>query len=113
MKLTSKQRTFLVAWWQHQKKHRLPPTVREAMVACGFASTNAVVCHVKALIAKGYMKRVDGREGRAFPFALTTLGQVVGKEWFAKEQGYVPPRTDSPEFEHAAEVFAPAWEGTP
>lgn len=41
----------------------IPPTYREIGDALGIASTNGVADHVKALIRKGYLKKVGGAPG--------------------------------------------------
>lgn len=41
-----------------------PPTVREMAEALGITSVNGVVCHLKALVRKGYLRRVFGARGR-------------------------------------------------
>jgi len=41
----------------------IPPTYREIGDALGIASTNGVADHVKALIRKGYLKKVGGSPG--------------------------------------------------
>lgn len=41
----------------------LPPTYREIGDALGIASTNGVADHVKALIKKGYLRKVGGSPG--------------------------------------------------
>ena len=49
----------------------LPPSYREIGDALGIASTNGVSDHVKALIKKGYVKKIEGAPGAARGLQLT------------------------------------------
>ncbi len=49
----------------------LPPSYREIGDALGIASTNGVSDHVKALIKKGYLKKIEGAPGAARGIQLT------------------------------------------
>lgn len=56
--LTPKQReTFLLVtdyWFEHGR----PATLRELCTALNITSLNGVVCHLRALVNKGYIERV-------------------------------------------------------
>ena len=49
----------------------LPPSYREIGDALGIASTNGVSDHVKALIKKGYLKKIEAGSGKARGIQLT------------------------------------------
>jgi len=49
----------------------LPPSYREIGDALGISSTNGVSDHVKALIKKGYLKKLEGAPGAARGIQLT------------------------------------------
>ena len=55
--LTRPQYELLQVIQQYQRKHGYPPTLREAGDALGISSHNGVVCHLKALIRKGFLSR--------------------------------------------------------
>lgn len=56
----------------------IPPTYREIGDALGISSTNGVADHVKALIRKGYLKKVNGSPGGvARGIQLTNKARVV------------------------------------
>lgn len=59
--LTRRQRRVLRAVLDHTLRHAVPPTLREVCAAFGWASTNSAMCHVKALIRKGYLTHTPGR----------------------------------------------------
>jgi len=65
--LTSRQRRVYRYMLDYQREHGMPPTVREIAAALDIASPNGAMCHIKALVAKGYVKRVgDGFRRAAF-----------------------------------------------
>lgn len=53
-----------------------PPTYREIGDALGISSTNGVADHVKALVKKGYLRKVGG--GAARGLQLTEKSQALG-----------------------------------
>lgn len=55
----------------------LPPTVREIGTEFGIASPNGVMCHLKALVTKGFIKRTD-RSARAIEIVGHKLGGSQG-----------------------------------
>jgi len=55
----------------------LPPSYREIGDALGIASTNGVSDHVKALIKKGYLKKLDGGAGKARGLQLTAKSRSM------------------------------------
>ena len=60
---------FIAASIQQQG---IPPSLREIGDALGIRSTNGVADHIKALVKKGYLNRVDGAgSGRARALRLT------------------------------------------
>ena len=50
----------------------IPPSLREIGDALGIRSTNGVADHIKALVKKGYLERVDRPVGTACALRLTT-----------------------------------------
>lgn len=71
-------------------EHGYPPALREIGTFCGITSTGSVSFHLKALEAKGYLKR-DGSRSRGLeilqhPFRLPILGRVgAGDHVIAQE----------------------------
>lgn len=55
----------------------LPPSYREIGDALGIASTNGVSDHVKALIKKGYLKKIEGGSGKARGLQLTAKARSM------------------------------------
>ena len=55
----------------------LPPSYREIGDALGISSTNGVSDHVKALIKKGYLKKIEGAPGAARGIQLTTKARSM------------------------------------
>lgn len=63
--LTTRQHEILGFLQVHQRSHEYWPSIREIQDHFGFASTNAVMGHLRALEKKGYITRVAG-QARAF-----------------------------------------------
>lgn len=59
MSLTPKQQAVLRFLWSFYLEHSYPPTVREIGEAFAIPNPNGVVCHLKALEAKGRIQRVE------------------------------------------------------
>ena len=59
-KLTNRQREILAFIESGDKRRGMPPTVREIAARFGMASPNGVFCHLRALEAKGYLKKEPG-----------------------------------------------------
>lgn len=57
MDLTGRQRDVLAYLKSFQSERGFPPTVREMMLHFGINSPNGMVCHLKALEAKGAIRR--------------------------------------------------------
>jgi repressor LexA len=57
-------------------QRRMPPTYREIGDALGISSTNGVADHVKALIRKGYITRLESGGGLARGIMLTEKSNV-------------------------------------
>lgn len=55
--ITERQREVLDHIRAFLDGHGYPPTIRELRNLLGIGSTNAVVCHLKALEKKGYLVR--------------------------------------------------------
>jgi len=54
--LTAKQRAVYRFIAAHYRDTRIPPTVRDIQRHTGVASPNGVVCHLRALRAKGWVE---------------------------------------------------------
>jgi SOS-response transcriptional repressor LexA len=69
---------FLLDYWF---EHGRPATVREIGVAAGIVSPNGVMCHLHALVHKGYLERVelgaDKRHAVYRPTAKEVLARAV------------------------------------
>ena len=59
--LTERQRQILNFIQEKQDAERLTPTLREIAKHFRFSSPNAALCHVQALLAKGFLKNLPGR----------------------------------------------------
>src|SRR3974377_469460 len=59
--LTARQRQILDFIQRRQDSERLTPTLREIAAHFRFRSPNAALCHVQALLAKGFLKGLPGR----------------------------------------------------
>lgn len=53
---TARQKEILSYIVAHVRQHQTPPTYREIQEHFDIASPNGVVCHVKALVAKGLLE---------------------------------------------------------
>jgi SOS-response transcriptional repressor LexA len=56
--LTARQQQMYDFVRDFRKEHGFSPSVREIGAALRIASPNGVLCHVKALVKKGYLTRV-------------------------------------------------------
>jgi hypothetical protein len=70
--LTDRQRDVLLYVARKMAERGWPPTIREIMNVFGFGSTNAVVCHLRPLEAKGYLTR---QSWTARGIAVTEMGR--------------------------------------
>jgi repressor LexA len=59
--LTERQKQILDFIQQKQDTEQLTPTVREIAAKFRFTSPNAASCHIRALVAKGFLKTLPGR----------------------------------------------------
>jgi repressor LexA len=59
--LTDRQQQILNFILEKQDSERLTPTLREIAARFRFSSPNAALCHVQALLAKGFLKNLPGR----------------------------------------------------
>jgi repressor LexA len=59
--LTERQKQILDFIQRKQDSERLTPTLREIAAHFRFSSANAALCHVQALLAKGFLKNLPGR----------------------------------------------------
>lgn len=62
--LTDKQRRVYEFICDYLRRNGFPPTVREIGAAFGITSPNGVMCHLRAIEAKGWIRR-DKRDSRA------------------------------------------------
>lgn len=69
---TAKTLAFIVGWCQANAGNF--PTVRDIQAGVGFASTNTVIYHLRALGRSGLLERRNGR------------WCVVGARWIAPEE---------------------------
>lgn len=59
--LTHRQKQILEFIQRQQESDRLTPTLRDIAAHFRFRSPNAALCHVQALLAKGFLKNLPGR----------------------------------------------------
>ena len=59
--LTERQQQILDFIRRRQDSDRITPTLREIAANFRFSSPNAALCHVQALLAKGFLKSLPGR----------------------------------------------------
>jgi repressor LexA len=69
--LSARQTDVLDFVAQTIESNGLPPSYREIGDALGIASTNGVSDHVKALIKKGYLRKIQAGSGKARGIQLT------------------------------------------
>src|SRR3974390_1525059 len=70
--LTDRQRQILEFIQRRQETDALTPPFREIAAHFRFSSPNAALCHVQALLAKGFLKNLPGR---ARALQLATPGE--------------------------------------
>ncbi len=75
--LSQRQSDVLDVVVQAIESRGLPPSYREIGDALGIASTNGVSDHVKALIKKGYLKKLDDGTGKARGLQLTAKSRSM------------------------------------
>jgi repressor LexA len=83
--LTQAQRRVFRFIEEEMAASGIPPTLRTIQKAFGFASINSVQTHVSALVAKGFLKRDDGKargislsdQHRAGAISIPILGTVT------------------------------------
>jgi SOS-response transcriptional repressor LexA len=87
-KLTARQEEVLAAILGLQRRHGIPPTIREIGHAVGISNTNAVACHLRALVAKGSIRRVMENSARIYlPVVPEHCCPTCGRRLDAKEDG--------------------------
>ncbi|MEC8278309.1 MAG: transcriptional repressor LexA [Myxococcota bacterium] len=74
--LSKRQREVLDYIQSRILHNNIPPTYREIGDALGISSTNGVSDHVKALIKKGYIRKVSSGSGAARGLILTEKSSV-------------------------------------
>lgn len=67
--LTDKQRALFEFIETHQRDKGYPPTIREIGRAFGFRSTGTVRDHLRAIVAKGYLKKLRRKSRGVMPLA--------------------------------------------
>lgn len=72
--LTDRQQRMLDFIRESTRAHGYPPTIREIGAALGMSSPNGVMCHVRALSAKGHLRR-DHNKSRGFRLADDSPGR--------------------------------------
>jgi len=58
--LSDKQASILLFIVNHTEKNKVPPTIREIGKAFHISSPNGVMCHLRALVAKGKLAKARG-----------------------------------------------------
>jgi len=86
--LTQRQQEILDFIQQHFQKECYWPSIRDVQVRFGFASTNAVVGHLRALERKGHLVKMSGRS-RAY--------HLCGRKMKAPNPTKVIPFPETPE----------------
>lgn len=72
--LTRRQREVFDFICENVEKCSMPPTVREIQDRFGMRSANGVMCHLKALIKKGWLKQTQKNNSRSYVPALKAPG---------------------------------------
>lgn len=65
--LTPRQREVLRALVAYVLRHQRMPTIRELLALIGVTATNGVMCHLDALVRKGYLRRTNESRGMTLP----------------------------------------------
>lgn len=76
MTLTPRQQEVLDFIHSFHRYHGMAPTIREMMKGLGIGSPNGICCHLKALEAKGHLKRV-AKSGRGMVLRHGVENDVV------------------------------------
>lgn len=77
--LTAKQRKVLQLILVHLVAHGYPPTLRYLARHLGFrGDPHGAVCHLRALEAKGYLRRPEPRGPRAITLPGCRLDRIAG-----------------------------------
>ena len=63
---TARQAEVLAYIKRFMRANGAPPTIRETMVAFGFAGPNGVRVHLEALVRKGLMRHGGGGKARSY-----------------------------------------------
>jgi repressor LexA len=88
LELSPRQNDVLSFVAQTIERRGLPPSYREIGDALGIASTNGVSDHVKALVKKGYLRKIEGAPGGvARGIQLTSKAKSL---YSTDEMVYVP-----------------------
>ena len=59
--MTPRQKQILSWIARYTSENGFPPTIREGQAAFAFGSPNGFVCHVDALVRKGWLLRNEGQ----------------------------------------------------
>ena len=78
--LSRRQKEVLSYIQRSIAQRKMPPTYREIGDALGISSTNGVADHVKALIRKGFLTRLDSGGGLARGLMLTEKSSLPREE---------------------------------
>lgn len=79
--LTKKQQAIYNYILKHIETQGFPPAIRDICTEFGISSPNGVMCHLKALEAKGYINRIQkhkNKSGRAQARGITIPGVSAG-----------------------------------
>src|SRR5438105_15168003 len=78
--LTNKQQKIYDYIREHIEMKGFPPAIRDICTEFGISSPNGVMCHLKALEAKGYINRVQKHKNnkRAQARGITIPGVSAG-----------------------------------
>jgi len=85
-RLTERQYEAYRIICEYIEEHQMPPTIRVIADEMGISSPNGVLCHLRALEKKGYLRKHKGKwipvkpvppEERGYPFlGITTAGAI-------------------------------------
>jgi SOS-response transcriptional repressor LexA len=90
---TDRQREVLDFIRGYIADHARPPTVREISARLGITSTNGTVCHVRALVKKGWLRPDRPAPGRDTAYVPARGEVVVRAEGDGVRVGVTAPAT--------------------
>lgn len=78
--LTPLQKMVLNIINSYIKEHLIPPTIKEIKNMMGYKSCNSVILHVKALVKKNHLRKIDFVSRGIVPYNYEGPNKILGNE---------------------------------